>query len=76
MQRWYDWLQIKSMGTAVAQGKLRSTKRKGSLVCGPAQRTGLPDDTISKQKSLFGYILEGLGIDNVGILMLWPCGIL
>jgi hypothetical protein len=29
--------------------------------------TGLPDGKFSNQKSKFGYILEGLVIENVGI---------
>jgi hypothetical protein len=29
---------------------------------------GLPDAILSNQKSHFWYILEGLGMDNVGIL--------
>jgi hypothetical protein len=28
---------------------------------------GLPDDAFSNYKSRFGYILEGLGMENVGI---------
>jgi hypothetical protein len=28
---------------------------------------GLPDGLLSYQKSQFGYILEGLGMENVGI---------
>jgi hypothetical protein len=32
-------------------------------------QAGLPDDIFSKQKSQFGYILEGLSIENVGILL-------
>jgi hypothetical protein len=32
--------------------------------------TGLPDDTFAYQKSKFGYILEGFGLENFGIL--WP----
>jgi hypothetical protein len=47
---------------------------------------GLQDGTVSNQKSLFGYILEGLGMEKVGILfghlkyitaiyyILWPFG--
>jgi hypothetical protein len=30
-------------------------------------RAGLPDAIFTNQKSQFGYILEGLGIENVGI---------
>jgi hypothetical protein len=49
--------------------------------------TGLPDGIISNQKSKFGLILEGLGIETVGIFcglfeyimaiwyMFWPFGI-
>jgi hypothetical protein len=29
----------------------------------------LPDGIFSNQKSQFGYILEGLGIENAGIFM-------
>jgi hypothetical protein len=29
---------------------------------------GLPDGIFAYRKSQFGYILEGLGVDNVGIL--------
>jgi hypothetical protein len=42
---------------------------------------GVPDGIFSYPKSLFGYILQGLGIENLGIFMsvwniLWPFGIL
>jgi hypothetical protein len=30
-------------------------------------KSGLPDGIIFKQKSKFGYILEGLAVDDVGI---------
>jgi hypothetical protein len=30
--------------------------------------SGLPDGIVSYQKSQFGYILEDLGMENVGIL--------
>jgi hypothetical protein len=29
----------------------------------------LPDDIFANQKSKFGYIFEGLGIENVGIFL-------
>jgi hypothetical protein len=32
-----------------------------------APEAGLPDGIFSYQKSQFGYILEGLGMENVGI---------
>jgi hypothetical protein len=31
--------------------------------------TGLPDGSFSNQKYQFGYILEGLGMENIGIFM-------
>jgi hypothetical protein len=31
--------------------------------------SGLPDGLFSNQKSQLGYILEGLGIENVGIFL-------
>jgi hypothetical protein len=39
----------------------------------------LPDGLFSNKKSHFGYILEGLGMENVGIFItiwniLWPFG--
>jgi hypothetical protein len=37
------------------------------LTYGVLIRTGLPDGAFSNQKSQFGYILEGLGMENVGI---------
>jgi hypothetical protein len=42
-----------------------------------SSETGLPDGLFSNQKSLFGYILEGPGTENVCIFMtiwniLWP----
>jgi hypothetical protein len=52
------------------------------------ERPGLPDGLFSKQKFLFGYFLEGLGIHTVGIFcshlehfttiwyVSWPFGIL
>jgi hypothetical protein len=47
-------------------------------------RTGLPDGIFSHQKSQFGSIMEGFGLENVCILydhmeyftaMLWPFGL-
>jgi hypothetical protein len=36
--------------------------------------TGLPDDMFSYQNSQFGYILEGLGMENVSVLKgNWEC---
>jgi hypothetical protein len=36
-------------------------------------RTGVPDGIFSNQKFQFGYILEGLAMEDVGIfLALWP----
>jgi hypothetical protein len=32
----------------------------------------LPDGIFSNQKSQFWYILEGLGMENFGIHILWP----
>jgi hypothetical protein len=32
-----------------------------------ASSPGLPDGLFSYQKSLFGYVLEGLGMENIGI---------
>jgi hypothetical protein len=32
--------------------------------------TGLPDGLFSNQKYQFGYIFEGLGMENVGIFMI------
>jgi hypothetical protein len=37
--------------------------------------SGLSDDTFSYQKSQLGFILEGLGMENVGVHILWTFGI-
>jgi hypothetical protein len=36
----------------------------------PATRPGLPDGIFSNQNSNFGYILEGLGMDTVGVYLM------
>jgi hypothetical protein len=38
--------------------------------------SGLPDCLFKDQKSQFGYILEGLGMKNVGRYSLRPFGII
>jgi hypothetical protein len=38
-------------------------------------RAGLPDGFFSNQKSQFGNNFEDLGMQNVGIHILWPFGI-
>jgi hypothetical protein len=46
------------------------------LLPGYVDRTsGLPDGIFSNQKSQFGKILEGLGMENFNILYIWPFGI-
>jgi hypothetical protein len=55
----------------------RVRRREGQRGLARRSGAGLPDSTFSYQKSQFGYILEGLGIENVGTFMviLWSFGI-
>jgi hypothetical protein len=62
---------------------LTSPTRRGLLSSPPTGATGsqgdriagLPDGLFSNQNPNFGYILEGLEMEIVGIHILWPVGL-
>jgi hypothetical protein len=49
----------------------RKIEKKLSTVSFHLPRQGLPDGVFSRQKSQFGYILEGLGNKIVSFMPIW-----
>jgi hypothetical protein len=51
--------------------RLLNKKQTADKLKGYLRGPGLPDGILSDKKSQYGYILECLGIENVGILHIW-----
>jgi hypothetical protein len=66
---------MKTLSRDVAQNRLklilsltRGIARQGFNYSCEYPYTGLPDGIFSNQENQFGFILQGLGIEHVGIL--------
>jgi hypothetical protein len=84
VDEWNEWKRL--FWVKIFCDKWSSDERKSELAHVAQGRAGLPDGVFSNPKSKCGYILEGLTMDNVGIIychleyftptwsILWPFG--